>query len=132
MAAMAFEAAPSPTSQITNSSAWASRFNRREARTDCYVEFIGFITRRIHRVHHLTGTYLANARKAVSRRVDFIIAQASRLEGPGLFRRAAGVLFVGAHQLESFLLIIRGKVITQNALSHLPHQPMIERHVVNA
>ena len=42
------------------------------------------------------------------------------------------MLFVGAHELEPFLFVVREKVIAQNALSHLPHQPMIERQIVNS
>src|SRR6266513_176306 len=96
------------------------------------VEFVGFISRGIHRVHDLAGADLAEAGKAPRRRVNFIIAQAGGPGSLGFFRWATRVPFVGPRQLDSFLLIVRKKIIPQNALSHLAHQAMIESHIMNA
>ena len=71
-------------------------------------------------------------RKALRRAVNFVIAQASGPSDLGFFRWATWVLFIGAYQLEAFLLIVGEKVITQNAVPHLPHQAMIERQVVQS
>ena len=63
--------------------------------------------------------------------MHLVIAQACRSgSAVSVFRRTARVRFVGAGEFMSLLFVEFGKVIPHDRLSHLPHQPMVERQIV--